>query len=269
MTEIMNKNPLRFEEENWRDLDELKKEETIISLIISPLEEHGPHLPVGTDIFISKMVAEQVTKNLQKDLPNVRCLVLPIIPIGVAKPTADFPGTISVQKKTVRNVLFDISRSLGQQGFKYLIIWTFHMDFKHLKAITQAIQKAQRGNKIRMCEPLSRFFYTQDKQEITHAGEQETSYILRYHPQLLDEKYHYLSPVVPSNFETIKTAYKTIKELGATQGYIGNPADASEHMGDKLIADASRYCTRYVKDWYMGKSVPELPKKIQRILKFC
>ena len=269
MTEIMKKNPLRFEEENWRDLDELNKEQTIVSLIISPLEEHGPHLPVGTDIFISQMVAEHVVKYLQKDLRDIRCLVLPIIPIGVAKPTADFPGTISVQKKTVRNVLFDISRSLSQSGFKYLVIWTFHMDFKHLKAITQAIKRAQWRNNIRICEPLSRFFYTQDKQEITHAGKEETSYILRYYPQLLDERYHYLSPVASSSFETIKTAYKTIKELGATQGYIGNPADASKNIGDKLIAEASKYCTRYVKDWYMGKSVPELPKKIQWILKFC
>ena len=269
MTEIMKKNPLRFEEENWRDLDKLNKEETIVSLIISPLEEHGPHLPVGTDIFISKMVAEKIVTNLQKDLPNIQCLVLPIIPIGVAKPTADFPGTISAQKKTVRNVICDISRSLERHGFKYLVIWTFHMDFKHLKAITQAMQKVQRRKKIRICEPLSRFFYTQDKKEITHAGKDETSYILRYHPQLLDKKYLYLSPVASSNFETIKAAYKTIKELGATQGYIGNPADASEHKGDKLIAEASRYCTRYVKDWYMGKSVPELPKKIQWILKFC
>jgi creatinine amidohydrolase len=269
MTEIMKKNPLRFEEENWRDLDELNKEETIVSLIISPLEEHGPHLPVGTDIFISKMVAEQVTKNLQKDLPDVQCLVLPIIPIGVAKPTVDFPGTISVQKKTIRNVLFDISKSLSRHGFKYLIIWTFHMDFKHLKAITQVIRKTHGRYKIRICEPLSHFFYTQDKQEITHAGKEETSYILRYHPQLLDEKYHHLSPVASSSFETIKMAYKTIKELGATQGYIGNPADASENMGDKLIAEASKYCTQYVKDWYLGKSVPKLPKKIRWILKFC
>ncbi len=269
MTEIMNKNPLRFDEENWRDLDELNKEETIVSLIISPLEEHGPHLPVGTDIFISQMVAEHVAKYLQKDLRNIQCLFLPIIPIGVAKPTADFPGTVSIQKKTVKNVLFEISRSLSKHGFKYLVLWTFHMDFKHLKAITQAIRKAQRRNKIRICEPLSRFFYTQDNQEITHAGKEETSYILRYYPQLLDERYHYLSPVTSSSFETIKIAYKTIKELGATQGYIGNPAEASKNMGDKLIAEASKYCTWYVKDWYMGKSVPELPKKIQWMLKFC
>lgn len=269
MTEIMKKNPLRFEEENWRDLDQLNKEKTIVSLILSPLEEHGPHLPVGTDIFISKMVAEQVVKHLQKNLPDVQCLFLPIFPIGVAKPTADFPGTISLQKRNVKNVLFDVSKSLSQQGFKYLIIWTFHMDFKHLKAITQAIRKAQGRNKIRICEPLSRFFYTQDKQEITHAGKEETSYILRYYPQLLDERYHYLSPVASSSFETIKIAYKTIKELGATQGYIGNPAEASEKMGDKLIAEASKYCIQYVKEWYMGKSVPELPKKIQWMLKFC
>ena len=47
---------LKFEELNWKQIQELDYKKTIFYLTISPLEEHGPHLPVGTDIFTARDV---------------------------------------------------------------------------------------------------------------------------------------------------------------------------------------------------------------------
>ncbi len=40
---------IKFEELNWKELDEFDREKTVFFLPISPMEEHGPHLPLGTD----------------------------------------------------------------------------------------------------------------------------------------------------------------------------------------------------------------------------
>ena len=158
----MNTKLSRFEEHNWKQLDEQNRDRTIFFLTISPLEEHGPHLPVGTDISISWDVAEGVAWEMGRKIPNMNCLMLPVFPLGIAKSMMDFPGTISMRKKTVSLCVYDICLSLARHGFKYLVIFSFHMDLRHLKAISQAIKKAQRS-KIAACEPLSRFFYSQEK----------------------------------------------------------------------------------------------------------
>ena len=45
-----NKNKvLKFEEISWKKIDALDRDKTIFFLPIAPMEEHGPHLPVGTD----------------------------------------------------------------------------------------------------------------------------------------------------------------------------------------------------------------------------
>ena len=264
----MNK-PLLFEELNWKQLDTLEREKTIFFLIMSPLEEHGPHLPVGTDILISKDIAEEVSQEIEKTTPELKCPILPLFPAGVSKSTADFPGTISMNKKTVRNIVYNISLSLARHRFKYLVIVSFHMDFKHLKAISQAIKKAKR-KKVSVCEPLSRFFYSQRKaDEILHSDGKETSLILSQYPHLVDKDYTKLPFVAPINFETPTAIFKTIKEMGATEGYLGTPADASKQDGKQLLDEMIDFCARYVKDWYCGKEVPELPKKIRWILKVC
>ena len=49
-----NSKVIKLEELNWKQVDELDRDKTIIFLPISPLEEHGPHLPVGTDFLTTK-----------------------------------------------------------------------------------------------------------------------------------------------------------------------------------------------------------------------
>lgn len=264
----MKKNPIRFEEQNWKQLEGLNREKTLLFLVISPLEEHGPHLPVGTDIFISADIAHSVASNLEKIHPDINCVQLPYLPIGVAKPTADFPGTVSIRKNVVKKCVYDVCSSLAKHGFKYLVIWTFHMDFKHLKAITQAIKRARWKN-ILVCEPLSRFFYTHSKGDEMHADVKETSYILHRYPHLLDKGYTKLPPVVSINFETPRALFKTIKEMGATNGYLGTPAKASKQEGQQYLDEAIQYCSKLVNEWFQGGEIPKLPKKIRWMMKFC
>jgi hypothetical protein len=50
---------IKFEELNWKELDALDREKTIFFLPISPMEEHGPHLSLGTDLFSARDAAAE------------------------------------------------------------------------------------------------------------------------------------------------------------------------------------------------------------------
>ena len=63
----MHGKPLKFEELNCDELKAFDKEKTVFFVPISPLEQHGPHLPVGVDMFNAEFSANQrVVRALQK-----------------------------------------------------------------------------------------------------------------------------------------------------------------------------------------------------------
>ena len=114
---------IQYEELSWKQIDELDRDKTIFFQPISPMEEHGPHLPVGTDFIAVRDATVEAIKVLNKKKPQLTFVLLPIIPIGYCGFNTDFPGTITVSAKTVRDVIYSVGESLGNYGFKYLMIF--------------------------------------------------------------------------------------------------------------------------------------------------
>lgn len=80
---------------SWVEVEALNKDQTCVLVPLSPIEEHGPHLPLGTDIFGARDIAELAARNCCADNPEVQLVLTPFIPLGCAGITADFPSTIS------------------------------------------------------------------------------------------------------------------------------------------------------------------------------
>jgi len=121
MTSTKNKNRaisiIEFSELNWKQIDELPKEKTVFFLPISPMEEHGPHLPVGTDFLTAKDTAKDAVKELGKNHKDITCVLLPPVPLGFCKFNTDFPGSISVSSRVVREVIISFGSALAKHGF--------------------------------------------------------------------------------------------------------------------------------------------------------
>ena len=56
---------MKFEEMSWKEIEKAEKD-AILFLTVGPMEEHGPHLPVGTDFLIAKHVEKEAMKALEK-----------------------------------------------------------------------------------------------------------------------------------------------------------------------------------------------------------
>ena len=66
----------KLEELNYVELEELVPANTVFFLVISPLEEHAPHLPLGTDVFIAQYFAQKTAEELSQNRPDWNVVLL-------------------------------------------------------------------------------------------------------------------------------------------------------------------------------------------------
>jgi creatinine amidohydrolase len=272
-----NNKIIQLDELNWKQIEKLEKEKTIFFIPISPLEEHGPHLPVGTDLLTATDVARDAMKTLTLKNPKFTTILFPTIPLGYSKMASGFPGTISTHIKAIRTIVFDVCSSLAKFGFKHFIICTIHMDLGHLKGIYAGIQKAMKTYDIKISEPWGPYFYNKevekhepnvgfDTTKEIHAGFRETSLMKYQYPYLVDESYKDLQSMY-TDLNTPRNLGKTFKDIGLTDGYVGSPARADSDYGRWYFQETVTIFVQAAIDLIEGKELPKLPKKTLLIMK--
>lgn len=258
---------MRFEEMNWKEIEAIDKD-TILFLTLGPMEAHGPHLPVGTDTFIAKYVETNALNALKEK--KIHALALPSLPIGTCKMAEDFPGSISINWKVMRNLLHQMFRSLSSMKFKFLIICNFHMDLHHIKAIYSAISKSKKEGMM-VCDPLSSLHYrgllwpsSIDEKEV-HADMKETSVALCLFPHLT-KQWEKLSSV-KIKMDGPEVLFKTMKKMGAKEGYVGSPSLANKEYGEKSLKRMVKIMVETAEKMKSGSALPDLPSRIKIILR--
>jgi creatinine amidohydrolase len=272
---------LSLAELSWVELDSLDKDLTIVLLPLSPIEEHGPHLPIGTDIFGAQDIAALAAQNVLRENPEALVVVAPVIPLGCAPITADFPGTISLRGETFFNLMIDVCSGLARSGFKYIAIVNHHLDSVHLKAILEAIDTVSSRYPVHIIETAGRILYSgMEIAEIAkgaelglamrtevHADVRETSYIRHSYPHLLKLDPSTLAPVLIDIREGLAQGFNTFREMGATQGYIGTPAAATDEIGRIHLEEQGHITADLILRLMSGRQLPEIRPGILRYLR--
>src|SRR5271169_871789 len=191
---------LRLAELSFTALDALDRERTAVFFTVSPLEEHGPHLPVGTDLFEAEFLGEELAKRIIESKPGWTVLIGPPLPIGAS--AFDHAGTLLVRARTVRNATLDYGAALARHGFQYILVTNAHAGPRHVVALEEAAAVVSRRHGVRMLsisgpilwkilrgkftdhlEPLLGRSLTEAERRAllgdAHAGVWETSLILR------------------------------------------------------------------------------------------
>src|ERR1700733_14650619 len=95
------------------------KKNPLVILPAGSVEQHGPHLPTGTDIFASNVIGHAVAERMDG-------LLLPATPFGVTPMHAPFEGTITLTPDTYMRVTTETCVSTARHGAKYLLILNWH-----------------------------------------------------------------------------------------------------------------------------------------------
>jgi creatinine amidohydrolase len=265
---------------SWPEFNELARERTIIFIPLSPVEEHGPHLPLGTDFFSARDIAERAAGIVSAKDGSIQAVLAPTIPLGCAEITADFPGTISLRGKTLVRVIVDICSSLARHGFRYILISNHHLDPVHVKAILTAIEEVSASYTLHVIESASRIVYSGlateeaaqgqamglDMRRELHADVKETSFIKYRYSDLIKQNVSQLPPVLIEVEEGFRKGCTTFKEMGADQGYIGTPAMAREEYGRLHLEEWARLTAELALKLIEGEKLPEMSQRMKRFL---
>ena len=136
----------------WNELEERARSGTVALWAIGAIEEHGPHLPLATDIYLPTLQLRLVRSMLGKC--GVKAEIVPPYFWGVNHVTGAFPGSIEIRPDTMRALLEDVFQSLRKAGFQQIVVITGHYDAAHSRTILEAIEAANaRGNKVTYLVP--------------------------------------------------------------------------------------------------------------------
>ena len=97
-------------------------EDAVVVLPVGACEQHGPHLPVGTD----SMLVEDIALAAAEKVEQFPVLVAPTVPFGSSAHHLAYGGTISVGSETLQRYLGECCESLVQSGFRRLFILNGH-----------------------------------------------------------------------------------------------------------------------------------------------
>lgn len=118
------------------DFAALDREKTVVLVTCSPLEVHGPHLPVEADLRESEGLLERSAELLHERAPEIAFVRLP--PVWMAADVLPHSGSVRFRPSTVRLVLREMGESLARQGFRHVWVGNFHGGPRHILAIEAA-----------------------------------------------------------------------------------------------------------------------------------
>jgi creatinine amidohydrolase len=110
-------------EMSWRDFVAADMARTVAVLPVAAVEQHGPHLPVGTDAFIGEGYLQRTMAHLPADWP---VLFLPPQTIGASDEHGEYPGTLTLPFETLIGVLTAIGDGVARAGCRKLVFINAH-----------------------------------------------------------------------------------------------------------------------------------------------
>jgi creatinine amidohydrolase len=241
----------RLQELSFMELDRLDRNRSVVLFAASPLEEHGPHLPVGTDVFTADFFCAELARRILSEKPGWTALLGPPLPVGAS--AFEQAGTLRARARTVRNATLDYGAALARHGFRYILVTNGHAGPRHVVALEEAaavvsrrygvrmlsvsgpvLWKFMRGKYTARLEALLGRTFTPDEREAirgdTHAGLWETSLLLLIRPDLVNPIYAQLPPAKFTLVEALRKNYPL--RLGNCMGYIGTPSAAQKEFGE-------------------------------------
>jgi creatinine amidohydrolase len=228
---------------------QLKKNPLVI-LPAGSVEQHGPHLPAGTDIFAANVISHAVAERMDG-------LVLPGGPLGVTPMHMPFEGTITLSPDTYMRVVKETCISTAQHGAKYALILNWHEG--NIPSLAIASEQLHRDHGLTMLTVQACYvaaeLYGPDCGGLTHGGEIEALAVLAYRSDLvhLDRIEYSSDPDVGRKMDKLRRtrSYQPVLtdvRSFAPTGWYGSPEHATVEKGIRMLNDIADAIAEEAKD---------------------
>ncbi|MCX5495321.1 creatininase family protein [Kaistia dalseonensis] len=161
--------------------------ETVVLLPVAAVEQHGPHLPIGTDALINRGIVARMLELLPKDVPF---LVLPEQTAGTSQEHIDFAGTISFEPPHLMRIWSHVLVNVRRAGINRVIIFNSHGGQTGLLAPVAVDLRAKLGMFVAYASWFDAgypegLFSDEEIRHGMHGGAIETSLMLHLRPDLV------------------------------------------------------------------------------------
>jgi creatinine amidohydrolase len=236
---------MRWAEMKYPELAEVANGDAVAVLPCGAIEAHGPHLPVGSDLWIAEAMAREGVRRLRA--AGVEAYLLPTIPYAPA-PFADaFPGTLSIRPATLTELIVDLAAALAARGVAMLALANSHFDPAQVAALREAGVRIKEIGRPRVVFPdltrrrLAERLSAEFRSGACHAGRYESSILLAERPELVDDAARRVLPEKPiSLVAAVRAGESTFAQAGLDAAYCGDPAAATSEEGRALVAELGR-----------------------------
>jgi len=217
--------------------DALKEVDTVV-VPLGSVEQHGPHLPVGTDTLIPITVAKRVAQ-------RAKVLVAPAVYYGNSLSMVDMKGVFTVTPDTLASLLLDLCKSFSRQGFKKIVFINGHGGNKQVLSFIGQKARMETGAlivRIDWWDIAAEEIPKICEKEVVHADEGETSMMLACRPELVDmtkavkddtsdKLVKALTDGKPKNMPQVYVPFSKWSKTGL----IGDATKASKIKGEKIL----------------------------------
>jgi creatinine amidohydrolase len=235
---------------HWSDVPSGAAANWIAVLPLAATEQHGPHLPLTTDVLIAEAYLARVHELLPQSVPAT---FLPVQPVGISTEHTDFPGTQTLTNEVALKAWTSLGEEVARTGIRKIVMVSSHGG--NSAAMTLVAQDLRaRHRMLAVTTAWSRFgvpdglFDAEELRHGIHGGAIETSIMLARYPEkvrrdgianfrpasiAIEKTYRWLGTQRPAPF-----AWQT-QDLHPS-GAVGDATQASAEKGERLLEHGAR-----------------------------
>jgi creatinine amidohydrolase len=221
----------RLDRLTWPEVSSLA-DGSVLAVPVGSTEQHGPHLPLGTDSAVAVALAERLAA------ARTDVLVAPALPYGSAGEHAGFAGTLSIGAAALEMILVELARSAD--AFAGVVFVSGHGGNAGPLAAAVARLRAEKRKVLAWAPKIPG--------ADAHAGRTETSLLLAVAPASVR-----MAAAEPGDLRPLSQLIGELRRGGvaavSTNGVLGDPTGATAGEGTRLLDELAADLVAAVEAW--------------------
>jgi len=239
---------LHLDRLTWAEIkEEIRDGRNTVVVPFGSTEQHGRHMPLGTDAVLGDAIGWGLAIRLD-------AFLAPTVRFGCSEHHLAFSGTVSLAEETFRRIVTDVVASLSAHGFRRIVLLPTHGG--NFKPLAEAVAKIEPAKDVRIlaftnlgglvsaaCES-SKAFGVDAAQSGAHSGEWETSLMLALKPEQVKMD-RAAEGFVGELSEIMAKVFDGIQNLDQN-GVLGDPRPATAEAGRKYLEEIIEFLYQWV-----------------------
>jgi creatinine amidohydrolase len=238
----MPEKPIRY----WQamttsDVPRAVGRDPVVVMPLAAIEQHGPHLPLSTDLDIGMGLLADAFRHLADDFP---AWVLPPLAVGASEEHMRLPGTLSLAPETLSGIIYQYGVALSACGVRRLVLSNSHGGNR--QALNSAGLRLRREHGLLVVKVSYFEFPPPDTVDLPHSewrhglhgGAVETAMMLHLRPDLV--RLEEIRDARPLGEELEGTMRRLTPEGAASFSWLAEDINRSGVAGDARKGDAAK-----------------------------